>query len=80
MTVRSRIILGALILGIIGFITQFSYAQGQSLRTNQTPPPPQQQPTSILLENVRIFNGTSNQLSAVSNVLIVGNKIETICK
>jgi imidazolonepropionase-like amidohydrolase len=31
-----------------------------------------------LFENVRIFNGTSEQLSAPSNVLVVGNKIQKI--
>ncbi|PZV11156.1 MAG: hypothetical protein DCF20_20075 [Pseudanabaena sp.] len=38
----------------------------------------QTQPTSILIENVRIFDGKSAQLSAPSNLLVVGNKIETI--
>jgi imidazolonepropionase-like amidohydrolase len=38
----------------------------------------QTQPTSILIENVRIFDGKSAQLSAPSNLLAIGNKIETI--
>jgi imidazolonepropionase-like amidohydrolase len=38
----------------------------------------QTQPTSVLIENVRIFDGKSARLSAPSNVLAVGNKIETI--
>jgi len=36
------------------------------------------QPNGVLFENVRIFNGTSAQLSAPSNVLVVGNVIKTI--
>ena len=36
------------------------------------------QPTSVIFENVRIFNGTSVQLSAPSNVLVVGNVIKII--
>ena len=36
------------------------------------------QPASVIFENVRIFNGTSDQLSAPSNVLIMGNVITAI--
>ena len=36
------------------------------------------QPTAVLIENVRIFNGTSERLSAPSNVLVVGNAIKAI--
>ena len=32
----------------------------------------------VIFENVRIFNGTSMQLSAPSNVLVIGNVIQTI--
>src|SRR5262245_57862732 len=39
----------------------------------QSPPP-----TGVIFENVRIFNGTASQLSAVSNVLVLGNLIKTI--
>jgi imidazolonepropionase-like amidohydrolase len=35
-------------------------------------------PTAVLIENVRIFDGTSEQLSAPSNVLVVGNIIAAI--
>ena len=34
--------------------------------------------TSVLFENVRIFNGTDDRLSSPSNVLVVGNVIKTI--
>ena len=36
------------------------------------------QRTGVIFENVRIFNGTSDRLSAPSNVLVVGNIIKTI--
>ena len=34
--------------------------------------------TALIFENVRIFNGTSGQLAAPSNVLVVGNLIKSI--
>lgn len=36
------------------------------------------QPSTVLFENVRIFDGTSSTLSAPSNVLVRGNTIERI--
>ena len=36
------------------------------------------QPGAVIFENVRIFNGTADQLSAASNVLVVGNLIQAI--
>jgi imidazolonepropionase-like amidohydrolase len=39
-----------------------------------TPP----KPTAVLIENVRLFDGKSDRLSAPSNVLVVGNKIQSI--
>jgi hypothetical protein len=36
------------------------------------------QPTAVLLENVRIFDGKGSTLSAPSNVLARGNEIERI--
>lgn len=38
----------------------------------------QDAPGGVLFENVRIFNGTRGQLSAPSNILVVGNVIRTI--
>ncbi|MBU7584078.1 MAG: amidohydrolase family protein [Nostoc sp. TH1S01] len=73
MQFRYQIALGALVVVLIGFIAQTSYAQIQSSSNVQS-----QERTSILFENVRIFNGTSDQLSELSNVLVVGNKIQTI--
>src|SRR4029453_15386677 len=34
--------------------------------------------TGVIIEDVRIFDGRSDQLSAPSNVLVVGNVIRTI--
>jgi imidazolonepropionase-like amidohydrolase len=48
-------------------------ALAASPTTSQT-----QAPTTIVLQNVRIFDGKSSQLSALSNVLIRGNTIERI--
>jgi imidazolonepropionase-like amidohydrolase len=36
------------------------------------------QPTAVVIENVRIFNGTAERLSGPSNVLVVGNVIKAI--
>ena len=48
-----------------------------SLALAQAPSPqPAPQPASVIIENVRIFNGTSDKLSAPSNVLVVGNVIK----
>jgi len=40
--------------------------------------PDANQPTAVLFENVRIFDGTAKKLSALANVLVVGNLIQTI--
>ena len=42
------------------------------------PPAVAQAPAAVVFENVRIFDGTSDRLSAPSNVLVVGNVIQTI--
>lgn len=36
------------------------------------------QPTGVLLENVRVFDGKSERLSPPANVLVVGNTIKTV--
>jgi len=36
------------------------------------------EPTAVLFENVRVFDGKSDRLSSASNVLVVGNEIKTI--
>ncbi len=73
MKLRYSLILGALLLAIMGFTAQFSLAQSQPSTGAKTPSTP-----NTLFENVRIFNGSSEQLSAPSNVLVVNNKIQTI--
>jgi len=73
MRLRYGLIYGILLLVIIGFTTQLGYAQSQPDPVAQTPPT-----TNTLFENVRIFDGISEQLSAPSNVLVVDNKIQTI--
>ena len=35
-------------------------------------------PAAVLFENVRVFDGASDRLSPPRNVLVVGNKIQTI--
>lgn len=52
-------------LGLGGVIMQEAHAQDA-------------QPAGVLFENVRIFDGVSDRLSAPSNVLVVGNMIKTI--
>ena len=71
---RYGFILGILLLTILGFTTQWSRAQSPATTVAQLP----QTTTSTLFENVRIFNGTADQLSAPANVLVVGNTIARI--
>ncbi|PSN11409.1 hydrolase [filamentous cyanobacterium CCT1] len=70
---RSRYLLavGVLLLGLFGLMAQVSFAQNPGSSHNS-------QPTAILFENVRIFDGVSDNLSPSSNVLVIGNKIQTI--
>jgi imidazolonepropionase-like amidohydrolase len=70
---RYKIVLVSVLLVLMGFIAQTGFAQSQAPSN-----PPSQSVTSVLFENVKIFNGTSDQLSAPSNVLVVGNKIQKI--
>lgn len=70
---RYRIMLGVLLVILIGFTAQAGFAQSQPLRPGES-----QGISSALFENVQIFNGKSERLSAPANVLVVGNKIQTI--
>ena len=64
MELRTKNVLGALlVLGCA--IAQAAHAQMPL-------------PGGVMIENVRIFNGVSGQLSAPSNVLVAGNVIRTI--
>jgi imidazolonepropionase-like amidohydrolase len=39
---------------------------------------PQAQPTAVIFENVRVFDGKTDRLSGPSNVLVVGNTIGSV--
>jgi len=56
-----------------------SIALWPALAGAQTPPPAPP-PAAVLFENVRVFDGTSERLSPPRNVLVVGNKIQTIAE
>ncbi|UBF27906.1 amidohydrolase family protein [Kovacikia minuta CCNUW1] len=73
LALRYRIILGVLLIILVGFVAQVGVAKSQSSHTSQS-----QTVSSVLFENVQIFNGKSEGLSAPSNVLVVGNKIQKI--
>lgn len=69
-----KIIIGLLLTVVLAFTAQQTLAQSQSTIMAQN----SGQNSSILFENVRIFNGQSEQLSAPSNVLVIDNKIQEI--
>ncbi|MFQ4137167.1 amidohydrolase family protein [Nodosilinea sp. PGN35] len=73
MQTRSRYVLAlvALLLGLFGLMTQMSFAQSPSSDHKS-------QLTAVLFENVRVFDGVSANLTAPSNVLVVGNTIRAI--
>ena len=50
-------------------------AQTGAAPSASAPPP---KPTAVLIENVSVFDGKSERLSAPSNVLVVGNKIQSM--
>jgi imidazolonepropionase-like amidohydrolase len=54
-------------------ITSVSPAQDMQAKDKQAQPP-----STVLFQNVRIFDGTGKDLSPPSNVLVRGNKIEKI--
>lgn len=58
------------LLILSGIIPQAIHAEASKLKADQV--------TGVIFENVRIFNGTSDQLSESSNVLVVGNAIKAI--
>src|SRR4029434_4560820 len=60
---RNNLLTAILILGCA--TAQAVYAQDSQI-------------TGVIIEDVRIFDGRSDQLSAPSNVLVVGNVIRTI--
>lgn len=58
---------------LIGLMARVGFAQTPSVSGTQT-----QSPAAVVFENVRIFDGTADQLTGPANVLVVGNKIQTI--
>ena len=58
---------------LVGVLAPIGMAQSQAVSKS-----PNSSSKGVLFENVRIFNGTSEQVSAPSNVLVVGNKIQAI--
>jgi hypothetical protein len=72
MRFRYQIVLGTLLLVLIGFMGQVGFAQTQS--------PKSQQPTNILFENVRIFDGISDRRVFVEILLeLLSGHDESIC-
>jgi imidazolonepropionase-like amidohydrolase len=67
--------LSGLLIALLGSIGLWP-----SLAGAQTPPPAPPPPPAVLFENVRVFDGTSERLSPPRNVLVVGNKIQTIAE
>ena len=63
MRIGSRRVLGALL--VVACAAPAAHAQEAA-------------PAAVLFENVRVFDGTSDRLSAPSNVLVVGNVIQAI--
>jgi imidazolonepropionase-like amidohydrolase len=76
MNLRSRYwiaVVALVLVGLLGWVSQVSFAQNPGPGAGQN-----SRPAAVLFENVRIFDGTSEQLSAPTNVLVVGNTIQTI--
>ena len=70
--VASRLL--AMITLVILTIGITSVSPAQDMQAKDT----QAQPSTVLFQNVRIFDGTGKDLSPPSNVLVRGNKIEKI--
>ncbi|MBR8829727.1 MAG: hypothetical protein N5P05_001321 [Chroococcopsis gigantea SAG 12.99] len=73
MRLSYRLIVGILVMLIVGMTARSTHSQNQPTTNTKSPPA-----TAILFENVKIFNGSSPNLSAPSNLLVVDNKIEKI--
>jgi imidazolonepropionase-like amidohydrolase len=73
MRLYRSILIGVVLLVLVGFLAQVGFAQESVPGDRQNPPP-----TAILFENVRVFDGISDQLSEPSQVLVVGNQIQRI--
>ena len=73
MRFRYPLVFTALLLLLLGSIAMGSWAQSATPAEG-----PSQAPTNVLFENVRIFDGLSEQVSDPTNVLIVDNKIQSL--
>jgi imidazolonepropionase-like amidohydrolase len=76
MNIRSRYLIALvtlLAIGWLGWTARGSFAQSSGPGASQGTPP-----AAVLFENVRIFDGVSDALTAPSNVLVVGNTIQAI--
>lgn len=73
MRFRYSLLIAALLLLFWGFMGTRSFAQSPAVAEH-----PNSTSTSVLFENVRIFDGLSEQLSGPANVLVIGNQIQTI--
>lgn len=64
------------LMSIIAAIVLSHHGQAVAAAPAQTSP--RGEPTGVLFENVRVFDGTSGKLSRPANVLVTGNTIQTI--
>ena len=69
-----NLVIGVLLLVVLGLVAQVGFAQSRPL----TIVGQGQSSEAILFEDVRIFDGVSEQLSESSYVLVIGNKIQAI--
>nr|WP_026072432.1 amidohydrolase family protein [Nodosilinea nodulosa] len=72
---RSRYLLTVvvLLLGLFSLMARVSSAQSPALGDSQN-----SSSAAVLFENVRIFDGASDTLTAPANVLVIGNKIQAV--
>lgn len=71
--IRPKWFIGVMLIVPVGVLAPVGMTQSQTVAQSSN-----SSAKGVLFENVRIFNGTSEKLSATSNVLVVGNKIQMI--
>ena len=74
-TVLRTVLRGLACLGLVAGGASASWAQQAAAPSAKAGAP---QLSAVLIENVRIFNGLADKLSAPANVLVQGNTIKTI--
>ena len=62
------------------FLSSIVVLSSSSAAAQEPETSPAQQTQAVLFQNVKVFDGTSEGLSAATDVLVVGNKIQTIGK